>query len=185
MLRMRSFVFRVFCVTVFLSSCSTSSSKTADQQMSISEPTRVDSTCKGLLSANPADSYLAGSPDVKPDGNELLIRLTLLDPYTCAPLEGVLVDIWHSGVSGYSPSSYRVKGYSNAEGLVEYSTVNPEPYNGLRHVHVRAMHNSSEYWWVLVLSDSKNTSKVIVNSSLIVAYAKSAVTSVPAPQVNY
>ena len=185
MLYMRSVLFRVFCGIVFLAGCSASVSKTADQQMPANSATRVDSACEGLLSADPADSYLAGSPEIESDGDELLIRLTLLDPYTCAPLEGVLVDIWHAGISGYSPGSYRVKGFSDSSGLVEYATINPNPENGVRHIHVRAMHNNSEYWWVLMLDDSQAASKVIINSSLIVAYAKSAVTSIPTPEVNY
>lgn len=81
------------------------------------------------------------------DGVLLRLRLTVhrVDGNVCSPLEGAIVDIWHCNAEGlYSDVSANrtvgqkfLRGYqtTDADGVVEFSTIYPGWYSG-RTVHI-------------------------------------------------
>lgn len=112
--------------------------------------------------------------DIREDraGVPLKLSFTVLDDFHCTPIEGAIVDVWHSDADGlYSgvvneifnnttlqlsgekvdtrdrPSFLRGHQVSDSQGLVEFNTIYPGWYSGrLPHIHVRALFPGAPDW---------------------------------------
>ena len=116
--------------------------------------------------------------DIREDrpGMPLRLTFTVLDDYHCTPVEGAIVDIWHSDANGiYSgvvnqffdnttmqfsgeqvdtrdrPTFLRGHQTSDANGKVEFTTIYPGWYSGrLPHIHVRTLFPGAAQWSAFV-----------------------------------
>lgn len=84
-----------------------------------------------------SSSYRPGAPSVPVDGTGFEVKLRVLDG-ACSPVEGVLVEIWHTGDRPeYSDDRWRTALRTDRLGSVSYVTVRPVPGEGPSHFHVR------------------------------------------------
>jgi protocatechuate 3,4-dioxygenase beta subunit len=116
--------------------------------------------------------------DIREDRAGVPFRLTFMvkDDYHCTPIEGAVVDVWHSDANGlYSgvlneffdhqtlrvsgqqvdtrdrPSFLRGHQVSDSEGKAEFMTIYPGWYSGrLAHIHVRALFPGAQQWSAFV-----------------------------------
>jgi protocatechuate 3,4-dioxygenase beta subunit len=116
--------------------------------------------------------------DIREDrpGMPLQLTFTMLDDYHCTPVEGAIVDVWHSDANGiYSgvindifdnttmrfsgekvdtrdrPTYLRGHQVSGSDGKVTFTTIYPGWYSGrLPHIHVRALFPGAEQWSAFV-----------------------------------
>lgn len=84
--------------------------------------------------------------DIRDDREGIRLRLALRvrDAGSCEPIENAVVDIWHcdaagsySGVQGDSRTYLRGAQVTNAQGVVEFTTIYPGWYQG-RTIHIHA-----------------------------------------------
>ena len=116
--------------------------------------------------------------DIREDraGVPLRLTFTVLDDYHCTPIEGAIVEVWHSDADGvYSgvvneffdynslrpsgemvdtrdrPSFLRGHQVADEQGLAEFTTIYPGWYTGrLSHIHVRALFPGAQQWSAFV-----------------------------------
>jgi protocatechuate 3,4-dioxygenase beta subunit len=113
-------------------------------------------------------------PDIREDrvGVPLRLTFTVVDDYYCTPIEGAVVDVWHSDAEGiysgvvnniFDNNTMRLSGQqvdtrdrtsflrghqiADSNGRVEFTTIYPGWYSGrLPHIHVRALFPGAEQW---------------------------------------
>lgn len=167
-----------------LAGCSSDPSASfAPSTEGVSLPTSMDvrSGCKGTYSVSASNSFTPGAGDVARDGSGLALRLTLVDPRACLPLDKIEVDVWHTGTGETYSSSWRSKQYTGPDGVVRYETVLPSKGEGNRHIHVRGVHEGFLYWWVIMVPDRVSPDAVSLDVVLVLA----SVRSDAAPEFNY
>jgi hypothetical protein len=94
-------------------------------------------TCPGVPGrATASNSYRPSAPDVAADGEDVELRLVVLDG-ACQPMAGARVEIWHTGDSAtYDDSKWRTSRLTDGSGTATYRTVYPTG-EGSPHFHVR------------------------------------------------
>lgn len=147
--------------------------------------TGTQSQCTGAFSLPASNSFTADAPEVASDGSGLTLRLTVVDPLECLPLEGIEIDLWHTGTSNTYSSAWRSKQYSDAAGVVKYETVVPSQGEGARHVHVRGVYNGALYWWVVMLDETVSRDPIDLDVTLVLASVMVPPTTTVLSGVNY
>ena len=163
----------------------TQSSLSVTASASLPTSTGIQSQCMGAFSLSASDSFTAGAPEVASDGSGLSIRLTIVDPRECLPLEGIEIDLWHIGTGDTYSSAWRSKQYSEANGVVKYETVVPSQGDGVRHVHVRGVYNGALYWWVVMLDEPVSKDPINLDVTLVLASVMAPTTTTVPSGVNY
>ncbi len=175
------------CLLASCSSSTDASKSSSGSASNVSLPTSsgVQSQCAGYFSMDAPGSFTENSPEVTSDGSGLTLRLTVVDPLECLPLEGIEIDVWHNGNGENYTSAWRSKQYSDAYGVVEYETVFPSAGERTPHVHIRGVYKGSLYWWVVMLDEPVSKDPLNLDVTLVLASVRAFATTTVPSGLNY